>query len=154
MINKLFPASIFALSVSLFSCSATGAKKPNIILIMADDIGYSDIGCYGGEISTPNIDRLANTGREVHYFLQHGQMQPHAEFVVNGLVPRRQWCGALGTNHKKCWLSQHDERERAFRQLGPRLLQSRKCIRPFIYILGNHRIFCSPFRTIRTAVLS
>jgi len=38
---------------------ATGAGRPNIVLIMTDDMGFSDIGCYGGEIETPNIDRLA-----------------------------------------------------------------------------------------------
>ena len=42
--------------------SDSAAKKPNIILIMADDLGYSDIGCYGGEIRTPNIDSLAAGG--------------------------------------------------------------------------------------------
>ncbi|MEO0341431.1 MAG: sulfatase-like hydrolase/transferase [Bacteroidota bacterium] len=36
--------------------------RPNIILIMVDDMGYSDIGCYGGEIPTPHIDRLAEGG--------------------------------------------------------------------------------------------
>jgi len=36
-------------------------KKPNIVLIMADDMGYSDIACYGGEIEIPNLDRLADT---------------------------------------------------------------------------------------------
>ncbi|MEZ5326536.1 MAG: sulfatase-like hydrolase/transferase [Verrucomicrobiales bacterium] len=34
-------------------------ERPNIVIIMADDMGYSDAGCYGGEIETPNIDRLA-----------------------------------------------------------------------------------------------
>jgi undecaprenyl diphosphate synthase len=38
------------------------ANKPNVILIMADDMGFSDIGCYGSEIDTPNIDRLAAAG--------------------------------------------------------------------------------------------
>ena len=38
------------------------SEKPNIVLIMADDMGYSDLGCYGGEIKTPHLDRLAENG--------------------------------------------------------------------------------------------
>ena len=37
-------------------------QKPNIILILADDMGFSDLGCFGSEIKTPNIDKLANNG--------------------------------------------------------------------------------------------
>ncbi|KAF1966596.1 alkaline phosphatase-like protein [Bimuria novae-zelandiae CBS 107.79] len=37
-------------------------KRPNFLVIVADDLGYSDIGCFGGEISTPNLDRLSHTG--------------------------------------------------------------------------------------------
>ena len=37
-------------------------KRPNIVLIMCDDMGWSDIGCYGGEVETPNLDRLAEEG--------------------------------------------------------------------------------------------
>ena len=45
------------------------SKKPNIVLIMVDDMGYSDFGCYGGEINTPNIDRLAQKGlRFTHFY--------------------------------------------------------------------------------------
>ena len=40
----------------------TAADRPNIILIMADDLGFSDIGCYGSEIKTPNLDKLASNG--------------------------------------------------------------------------------------------
>ncbi len=42
--------------------NAVEAKRPNILLIVADDLGYSDLGCYGGEIQTPNLDRLAGNG--------------------------------------------------------------------------------------------
>lgn len=37
-------------------------KRPNFLILLADDLGFSDVGCYGGEISTPNIDRLARQG--------------------------------------------------------------------------------------------
>ena len=42
--------------------SSHAAKKPNVLLIMADDLGYSDLGCYGGEINTPTLDGLAKNG--------------------------------------------------------------------------------------------
>src|SRR6478736_4562304 len=46
-----------ALAASMFA-----ADKPNIVFILADDLGYSDLGCYGGEIATPNLDSLAKNG--------------------------------------------------------------------------------------------
>ena len=66
--------SFIFLSLSLSACHdnndqfATSApvveaKKPNVLFIMADDLGYSDIGAFGGEIHTPNLDALANEGR-------------------------------------------------------------------------------------------
>ncbi|MCK4999074.1 MAG: sulfatase-like hydrolase/transferase, partial [Anaerohalosphaera sp.] len=43
-------------------------NRPNIIIMMADDMGYSDIGCYGGEIDTPNLNRLAEGGLRFKQF--------------------------------------------------------------------------------------
>jgi arylsulfatase len=53
------------LGITLFiqhGIAADTAFKPNILLILADDLGWSDMGCYGGEIKTPNLDALARDG--------------------------------------------------------------------------------------------
>ena len=49
------------ISLLLIACAAIAQDppRPNVVLIMCDDMGWSDIGCYGGEIKTPNIDGLA-----------------------------------------------------------------------------------------------
>ena len=52
-----------ALTAVYLLCNlAYAAEQPNILLILADDLGYSDLGCYGGEIETPNLDELAAGG--------------------------------------------------------------------------------------------
>ncbi|HET8829688.1 MAG TPA: arylsulfatase [Pelobium sp.] len=53
---------IFLLLISIVSKGVKAQEKPNIIFIVADDLGYSDLGAYGGEIKTPNLDKLANEG--------------------------------------------------------------------------------------------
>ena len=59
-----FSCKVFFLAVifSFGKITAQPFKKPNIICIVADDLGYSDLGCYGGEIKTPSLDKLANEG--------------------------------------------------------------------------------------------
>ena len=63
MVKKNFLMTAPLLMASF--CSAQ--EKPNVVLIMVDDMGYSDIGCYGGEILTPNIDALASKGVRVNF---------------------------------------------------------------------------------------
>ena len=62
--NTIFPLAAFAVPVGFAGCSQSKTadeSRPNIIIILADDMGYSDLGCYGGEVETPNIDRLDGT---------------------------------------------------------------------------------------------
>ena len=50
---------VFLLLISFAPLSVCLSKQPNILLIVADDLGYSDLGCFGGEIKTPRLDQLA-----------------------------------------------------------------------------------------------
>jgi arylsulfatase A-like enzyme len=59
-------------------------QKPNILLIMADDIGFSDIGCYGSEIKTPNIDGLANNGLKFTTFYNMAKCNPTRSSMLTG----------------------------------------------------------------------
>ena len=61
------------------------SQKPNIVLIMADDIGFSDIGCYGSEIHTPNIDKLANEGLRFSTFYNMAKCNPTRSTMLTGL---------------------------------------------------------------------
>jgi arylsulfatase len=80
-----------ALSEGSLSTAAAGEPvRPNIVLIMADDIGYSDYGCYGGEIATPNIDRLAREGLQFTQFYNNAVCVPTRFSLVTGLFPRHQ----------------------------------------------------------------
>ena len=49
-------------------CSTHAADRPNILIIMVDDMGFSDVGCYGSEIDTPNLDALATGGLRFSQF--------------------------------------------------------------------------------------
>ena len=55
-------SSLLTLALLLATPSSLLAEKPNIIFILADDSGFSDLGCYGSEIVTPNLDGLAQNG--------------------------------------------------------------------------------------------
>ena len=61
-----------------------GTEKPNIIVIMADDLGYSDLSCYGGEIETPNIDRLAEEGLRFTGFKNTARCAPSRASLLTG----------------------------------------------------------------------
>src|ERR1700691_5200693 len=57
-----------ALGFAAMTPPVFAAARPNILLILADDLGFSDIGCYGSEIATPNLDRLAKSGLRFRQF--------------------------------------------------------------------------------------
>lgn len=75
------------------------AARPNIILILADDLGFSDLGCYGGEIQTPNLDRLAQGGLRFSQFYNCALCGPSRAALMTGLHPHQvgitNWTGLL-----------------------------------------------------------
>ncbi len=73
--------------------------RPNIIVIMADDLGYSDLGCYGGEIPTPNIDRLAEDGIRFTRFYNGGRSVPTRAALLTGLYAHQAGAGAMVSPH-------------------------------------------------------
>ena len=60
------------------------APRPNVVLILADDLGYSDIGSYGGEIRTPHLDRLAAEGLRFSQFYNAGRCCPTRAALLTG----------------------------------------------------------------------
>ena len=69
--------------------------KPNIVLIVADDLGYSDLGCYGGEIQTPNIDRLAKEGLRFSQFYNGTRCCPSRASLLTGLYAHQAGVGHM-----------------------------------------------------------
>ncbi|MDA7622364.1 arylsulfatase [Verrucomicrobia bacterium] len=63
--------------------------KPNIVLIMCDDMGWSDIGCYGGEVRTPHLDRLASEGLRFTQFYNSAKCTTTRAALLTGLYPRQ-----------------------------------------------------------------
>jgi len=71
------------------------APRPNIVLILADDLGYSDLGCYGGEIRAPNLDRLARNGLRFSQFYNAGRCCPTRAALMTGLYPHQAGVGRM-----------------------------------------------------------
>ena len=71
------------------------SKRPNVVLILCDDMGYSDIGCYGGEVLTPNLDRLATNGLRFSQFYSTPRCSPSRASLLTGLHPHQTGIGVL-----------------------------------------------------------
>lgn len=72
------------LFAALFPFVLCGAQPPNVLFILADDLGYSDLGCYGSEIQTPNLDRLAQEGLRFTQFYNTARCWPSRSVLLTG----------------------------------------------------------------------
>lgn len=84
-------------------------NKPNVIFILADDLGYSDIGCFGSEINTPNLDLLGNNGLLMTQMYNSARCCPSRASLLSGLTPHQAGVGHmvenLGTHNYQGYLS-------------------------------------------------
>ena len=85
---------LWILACSLTLAPLAHAKPPNILFIIADDLGYSDLGCYGGEIDTPNLDALAKNGLRLTQHYNTGRCCPSRASLLTGQYPH-----AVGLGH-------------------------------------------------------
>jgi len=97
-IKSLSYGSLGLMTFSLLSASEQcrpKLKRPHILLILADDMGYSDIGCFGGEIHTPNLDQLAKNGLRFTHFHNQARCCPSRASLLTGLYPHQAGFGHM-----------------------------------------------------------
>lgn len=70
-------------------------NRPNVVVILADDMGYSDIGCFGGEIRTPHLDALASRGLRMSQFYNTARCSPSRASLLTGVHPHQTGIGVL-----------------------------------------------------------
>jgi arylsulfatase len=86
---------VFGLIPHAHAAEPGRAAKPNIVVILADDMGFSDLGCYGSEIATPNIDRLAAGGVRFTQFYNNARCCPTRASLLTGLYPHQAGVGHM-----------------------------------------------------------
>ncbi|GMV98122.1 MAG: arylsulfatase, partial [Phycisphaerae bacterium] len=83
----VFPLGCLFMGMS--ASTAPAADRPNVVLILADDLGFSDVGCYGGEIATPNLDRLAAGGLRMVQMYNTARCWPTRAGLLTGYYPQQ-----------------------------------------------------------------
>jgi arylsulfatase len=92
---------LIVLGSSLIASVSLAQPKPNIVIILADDMGYSDAGCYGGEMITPNLDRLAAGGVRFTQFYNTARCCPTRASLLTGLYSHQAGVGHMTSHTSK-----------------------------------------------------
>lgn len=100
------PRTLFlpaALTAAGTASAQPAQTQPNIVVILADDLGFSDPGCFGGEIETPVLDRLAAEGLRLTQLYNSGRSCPSRACLLTGLYPHRVGIGEMVRDHREAW---------------------------------------------------
>lgn len=95
ILNLLAFAALF---LTVLACSKAEPQRPNVVVILSDDMGYSDLGCFGSEINTPNIDKLAENGLRFTQFYNTARCSPTRASLLTGLYPHQVAMGQLASS--------------------------------------------------------
>src|SRR5207302_3733870 len=87
--------TLVALATLLAIAAPATTAPPNVLLILADDLGFSDLGCYGGEVRTPNLDALAANGLRFRQFYNCTRCCPTRASLMTGLYPHQAGVGDM-----------------------------------------------------------
>ena len=93
--NPCFTSILMVLTCGTALADEAVPKRPNIVVILADDMGFSDLGCYGGEIQTPNLDVLASGGLRFTQFYNNARCCPTRASLLTGLYPHQAGIGLM-----------------------------------------------------------
>ncbi len=99
----------YLLSLAMIAICGTAsagepAKHPNIVVILSDDMGFSDLGCYGGKIATPNLDALAAAGLRFTQFYKCARCCPTRANLLTGLYMMEDKGGSVHLDDNGCIL--------------------------------------------------
>src|SRR5439155_23121885 len=97
--RKLFRVLALVVLSSMTIFNATSAERPNIVVVLVDDMGFGDLGCCGGEINTPNIDKLAREGVRFTQFHNTARCCPTRTALLTGLYPHQAGVGHMTEEH-------------------------------------------------------
>ena len=113
------------LALLALCASAVAAPKPNIVVILVDDMGFSDLGCYGSEIPTPNLDALAQNGLRFTQFYNTARCCPTRAALLTGLYPHQTGVG---------WMTDDQNQPGYEGRLNDRCVTMAEVLRPAGYL--------------------
>ncbi|HSU68864.1 MAG TPA: sulfatase-like hydrolase/transferase, partial [Tepidisphaeraceae bacterium] len=110
--HPIFLVLLTVLPSLCLAADAARPARPNILIILADDVGFADLGCYGGEIRTPTLDTLAGNGLQFTQFYTCARCCPSRASLLTGLYPHQAGVGLMASDREAAFPGAGDQGER------------------------------------------